>query len=327
MPDYNDPRSVRVSVGIYERLLTTYPAAFRKEYGQSMKQLFRDQCRDAWNESGRVGMVFLWLRVLADWARTLVVEHLSNLNERKFSFMNALRSFTANPRLRAPFLRVFLIVIIPAIACSLLVVFASPRIYSSTVRLETHPFKFAGSPSSPDPASANPVAASDPYFMITQIKIIESWHILTSVITDMHLNKILPGQLGKKPWTIDETYTYLAKMVNAEQTPMTGLIEINVKNESPILAANIANKIAYWYKEDKKNQWRELRNSSDIKLMPDSDFVVVRDPARPGRKPIFPNPRIITISILGGTLLALIAGGIAALFGMISRASPQRRIS
>jgi capsular polysaccharide biosynthesis protein len=182
-------------------------------------------------------------------------------------------------------------------------VFCSPQIYSSTVRIEVE---------KPN---------SDPYFMTTQCKIIESWQILTDVIADLDLNKKLPEQLGKKPWTMDDTYMYLVKIINVEQTRMTGLIEINVKNPSSLLAAQIANKIAYWYNEEKLNQWRELRGSSDSKLMPDNNFVIVRDPARPESKPVFPNPRIIIISISCGTLLALIAGGIAAGLGLISRAS------
>ncbi len=157
--------------------------------------------------------------------------------------------------------------------------------------------------------------------MITQCKIIESWQILTNVIGDLHLNKILPQQLGKQPWTMDETYTYLAKMVDAEQTRMTRLIEVNVKNQSPVLAANIANKIAGQYKWEKITEWREMRDSLGSNTQPESSIVIVRDPARPERKPVFPNPRIIILSILGGTLLAVIAGGIAALVGRISRAT------
>jgi len=78
MSKIDDSKGVAVSVQIYERLLATYPADFRREYGPAMKQLFRDQCRDAWSQARGRGMAVLWLRVLPDLARTSLVEHLAN---------------------------------------------------------------------------------------------------------------------------------------------------------------------------------------------------------------------------------------------------------
>ncbi|HTI98877.1 MAG TPA: hypothetical protein VL527_08315, partial [Dongiaceae bacterium] len=54
------------SAGIYARLLRCYPLSHQAEYGPVMLQLFRDQCRDAWCESPRWGLLRLWLRVLPD---------------------------------------------------------------------------------------------------------------------------------------------------------------------------------------------------------------------------------------------------------------------
>jgi hypothetical protein len=63
--------ALAVSQKIFERLLLAYPKAHRAEYGPAMAQLFRDQCRDAWNESQRWGVMKLWLRVLPDFGEHL----------------------------------------------------------------------------------------------------------------------------------------------------------------------------------------------------------------------------------------------------------------
>lgn len=59
---------------LYSVLLYAYPADFRKEYGRSMQQVFRDRCRDA-AEGG--GAVRLALQMLGDWFRTTVRERAS----------------------------------------------------------------------------------------------------------------------------------------------------------------------------------------------------------------------------------------------------------
>ena len=58
LPDFS------VSQKFYGRLLLAYPRSHRAEYGAAMAQLFRDQCRDAWNESQNWGLMKLWMRVL-----------------------------------------------------------------------------------------------------------------------------------------------------------------------------------------------------------------------------------------------------------------------
>jgi capsular exopolysaccharide synthesis family protein len=107
------------------------------------------------------------------------------------------------------------------------------------------------------PQAAYTFGNSDPYFLTTQFKIIESYSILTNVIDDLHLDVKLPEQLGLPPWTMDETYHYLGRMINVEQTRMTSLIEITVKNPSPQMAADIANKIALCYHNSRLEQWRQ----------------------------------------------------------------------
>ncbi len=210
-----DNRAIAVSVKIYERLLATYPAAFRREYGPAMKQLFRDQCRDAWSEARGRGLVALWLRVLPDLAKTSFVEHLSSVNQRESVFMKMFRGLRADPRLRSTFMRAFALVFIGAIVCSVLMALWLPRTYSSTVRIELVN-------DLPEATTfSQQFTNSDPYFMVTQFKIIESYSILTNVIADLHLREKLPAQLGKRPWTLDETFAYLSKAIEVKQTRMT----------------------------------------------------------------------------------------------------------
>lgn len=249
MPNNIDAQAVTVSVKIYERLLATYPPGFRREYGSAMKQLFRDQCRDAWSEARGRGLAVLWLRVLPDLAKTSLCEHLSNFNQRESIVMKTVRALRADPRLRATFLRAFALVFIGAIVCSVLVAQWMPRTYSSTVRLEVAK------------ETAHASGTSDPYFLTTQFKIIESYSILTNVIDKLHLTEKLPEQLGLPPWTVDETFEYLSKKVSVEQTRMTSLIEITVKNPNPQIAANIANTIADSYKEIRLRLWREAHTA------------------------------------------------------------------
>jgi len=46
-----------------------------------MTQLFRDLCRDAYRQHGRVGLARLWRRVLADTVVTAAVEHIHALEK------------------------------------------------------------------------------------------------------------------------------------------------------------------------------------------------------------------------------------------------------
>jgi polysaccharide biosynthesis transport protein len=149
-----------------------------------------------------------------------------------------------------------LVVFLLCVMTSTLLTIWLPKKYASTVRIEVQ--KDTPEVSMLHPQAAYSFGNSDPYFLTTQFKIIESYSILTNVIENLHLDKILPEQLGlQQPWTMDETFNYLSKMINVEQTRMTTLIEITVKNPSPQLASQIANAIADSYKDARLAQWRQ----------------------------------------------------------------------
>jgi hypothetical protein len=66
---------------LYHKLLFIYPATHRREYGPLMAQLFRDLCRDSYRQKGFVGLVRLWIHVLADTTVTAAVEHMYSLQK------------------------------------------------------------------------------------------------------------------------------------------------------------------------------------------------------------------------------------------------------
>ncbi len=73
------PASAAVSISerAYRLLLVAYPRRFRREYGESMAQVFRDCCRAAERGQGLRGVLWLWLVTLCDLARTAVVERIT----------------------------------------------------------------------------------------------------------------------------------------------------------------------------------------------------------------------------------------------------------
>jgi hypothetical protein len=60
------------SLAVYRLILYAYPPGFRREFGQSMVQVFNDAAQDAWRRSGAAGLAILWMRTLKDIAISLV---------------------------------------------------------------------------------------------------------------------------------------------------------------------------------------------------------------------------------------------------------------
>ncbi len=71
------PKILELSDKIYRAFLRLYPESHRREFGEPMAQLFRDQCRDAWSAGHFAGLLRLWLRTLPDVGKTLVVEQIA----------------------------------------------------------------------------------------------------------------------------------------------------------------------------------------------------------------------------------------------------------
>jgi hypothetical protein len=82
-----DPSTVSFSLSLYQFLLTTYPAGFRREYGPHMAQVFRDYCLRVYRLDGLHGMLRLWILTLLDYLKSVVEEHLQqgvHMSKSKF---------------------------------------------------------------------------------------------------------------------------------------------------------------------------------------------------------------------------------------------------
>ncbi len=69
---------IQTSRKIYSAFLALYPHEHRSEYGESMRQVFTDQCRSAYAQKGVLGLLALWLRTLPDLGYTALLEHLTS---------------------------------------------------------------------------------------------------------------------------------------------------------------------------------------------------------------------------------------------------------
>lgn len=64
---------------LYSVLLYAYPADFRREYGRSMEQLFRDHCRELARRQSLLGTLGFAAHILSDWFRTTVKERAAEI--------------------------------------------------------------------------------------------------------------------------------------------------------------------------------------------------------------------------------------------------------
>jgi hypothetical protein len=58
---------MNLSVHFYRFLMQAYPVQFRRRFGTSVEQAFRDMRRDALSKSRHMGLALLWLQVLPDF--------------------------------------------------------------------------------------------------------------------------------------------------------------------------------------------------------------------------------------------------------------------
>jgi capsular polysaccharide biosynthesis protein len=240
-------QAVTISQKIFGRLLLAYPKAHRAIYGPAMAQLFRDQCRDAWNESKSWGVMKLWLRVLPDLVNTSIAERLSALNERKSmseKLASLFRFRQATPL--STFFTVFVIVFLLVLMASITITFILPESYASTARIMVE-------------SDAAPVIGYDPYFLQTTFEIIQSQFVLDPAINRLNLNV----EWGKKYFNGEtlkttETMEMLKQRMHLDIVRNTKLIAITVYSEDKDEAAHIANAIAESYRDYREKFHTEL---------------------------------------------------------------------
>jgi capsular polysaccharide biosynthesis protein len=286
-----DSKAVALSSRLFQHLLAAYPKQHRREYGQPMAQLFRDQCRDAWRRRRGWGLTWLWLRVLPDLVKTSVLEQISTLKERK-TMLERISNLLA-PR-SAP-LVVFIAVSFPVfllvVATSTFVTFILPDSYASTARVLVR--QQAGEVTG-TPADQASVSTWDPHFLQTQFELIQSETVLGKVINGLDLNQAWGRKYANgSPLRPSETLALLKRRIDLRPVRGTDLIEIRVFSDQPAEAAQLANATAESYRECRSH------------MVP----VEIVDTAVPGLRPVRPNkPMNIALGIFGGMVLALTAG-------------------
>ena len=284
-------RALAVSQKVYGWLLRAYPKAHREEYGAAMAQLFRDQCRDAWNEAHGWGVAKLWLRVLPDLVKTSIIERLAAINERK----SMSDKMTALIQPRKVFLKVFAVVFLLVLGYSILTAFLLPETYESTARIKVE--------------NNQPSGNYDPYFIQAQFEIMQSQAVLGPVIDKLNLNvnwgkKYFAGETLKP----DESLKILRSRLMLQPIRNTQIVSISVFGDDKNEAAQIANAIAESYRDYRTKSYPE---ASASKLLP--TLVQIVDAAQPGRAPVRPNKTLnITLGAVFGIVSASALGAIVA---------------
>ncbi len=234
-------RVFAISQKIYTCLLVAYPRAHREAYGAVMAQLFRDQSRDAWNESGNWGLAILWLRILPDLARTSLVERLLNLNPSK-TMADKIGGLFRGPSPTSTFFSVAAVVFLLTLGTSVVITFLLPESYASTVRMKVEP--------DPNLAKNNNSAGTsfDPYFIQTTFEIMESEVMLSNVVAALDLNEKWGDKFNHGvALQTEQTMMLLKNRMVLAPVRNSMLISITVYSDDPKEAAQIANALAASY--------------------------------------------------------------------------------
>ncbi|HJP91397.1 MAG TPA: hypothetical protein VJ875_05550 [Pyrinomonadaceae bacterium] len=87
--------TTNLSCRIYRMLLAAYPSDFRREYGPSMLQVFRDSYRDALMRQKKLATVNYWLAILCDLVVTATRQHIENVGKVNSAMNNIRRDLIA----------------------------------------------------------------------------------------------------------------------------------------------------------------------------------------------------------------------------------------
>jgi capsular polysaccharide biosynthesis protein len=287
--------AVAFSEKVFRRLLTAYPSAHREKYGEPMAQLFRDQCRDAWNESHGWGLTKLWLRVLPDVVATSFSEHVETIKQRRF-MSNRMGSGFRLAQFLTVFTAVFLLVVISAT----IITFILPESFAGNTRVLIKHVQSG-------------LTNSLPYLIQTEFEVIRSPVVLEKVVEKLNLN----DQWGKKyrggeRLATSETIALLKNSIDLRVIRNTSLIEIRGYSDKPEEAARIANSVA-----DAYTDYTKERNGKE----PSPNFsVAILERAKRSMTPVRPNKTLnIALGVIGGIVLGLIAATAVSGFSFIFR--------
>lgn len=277
----------------YRLLLRCYPAAHRRQFGNAMDQVFRDQVR-ACREPAGDGLRRLLIRTLFDFFRTCCTAHWDEFGRRG-----------AQPGL-AGFAHIELMggAGVAALFCALVVVVTAlmPRTYVSTTR-------FLARDSAPVPA------ADAPKDLARTLERVRSPRVLEAVATRLDLQTEWSREYSRHGvLRMSEVTELLANQIDLDRfRGDSRMFQLRIWNRDALQAASIANALV-----------DVLRETAT-----EPGSIVVTDQAAPAPRPMRPNvPLNVFTGILGGGIAGLLAAGTLRLLrwlrggGSASRLSP-----
>jgi capsular polysaccharide biosynthesis protein len=232
------------------------------------------------------------------------------------------RAFLGDHRLPAVFIRVFVAVFAAGLVCSAIVAYSTRPIYISIARLEVI-VDVDGTRDGRDNQHWYPQSLD------SQCKIISSFDFSEQVTTNLNLQQALASQAGEPDWPVQKAAWELKQKVSVTQMPGTNVIAISVQNADPNLAANIANALAGVYREYCLLRWNqeksiELHSASPVPDKQMTAQATILNLAGPNLSSVVRSKsEIFSTWALGGTLLALVAGGAGALRAFQIRRLPD----
>ena len=268
MGNDSNNRALVTSQKVYGWLLRAYPRTHRHSYGPAMAQLFRDQCRDAWEEEQGRGMFKLWLRVLPDLVSTSIAERIAAMNERKtmtdkLADMSRFHGTTPFVTFATVFTVVFLIVFLASVT----ITFLLPEMYASTARIVL--------PDVPQPelASGIPSNGYDPHVLQTTFEIIQSQEVLNSVIEKLNL-EVRWGKTYNNGQSLNssDTSKILTQRIRLGVIRNTQYITITAYSTDKKEAAEIANAVAQSYRNYRLSLGREQKAKAHGILQAEYDY-------------------------------------------------------
>lgn len=291
----------------YRRLLILYPREHRMEYGDAMAQLFRDQSRDAWEESCERGLLLLWLRILPDLLKTSFMEHLVNLKGKKFMLNKMLTATRVSGSARVAFLVVFLAVFGLVLSTATIVTFILPEVYASVARI-----KIDLAPGTPWTSTTN--AVNGLYAIRGECMVMDSALVLDKVIEQLQLTEAWSKKFnldGK--WKTPETRFFLKRMLEIRPVRNTSLVSVKVYSDNRFEAAEIANSIVENYRAFRNEGVIIARQGTDAKNMTAMRVSIIEG-AEVSARPERPNkPLNISLGAVVGIMMGLVLGTVAAM--------------
>jgi hypothetical protein len=95
MSDRTADKLTSWSILTYWLIVQAYPYSFRREFGESMTQVFGDSVRAAWKRAGLAGLAILWMRTVVDVVVSLFSAYVSEKRDWMFKLAVSLAALYA----------------------------------------------------------------------------------------------------------------------------------------------------------------------------------------------------------------------------------------